>query len=299
MKRRRLSLTTRKSLTGHLFVLPLYIGFLVFVLPPLFQSIVFAFSDVVMDPDGYHMTMVGLENIRYIFTVDADYSRWLLESIANLFWQVPVILIASLFIAVILKSKFHGRTVVRAIFFLPVIIASGIIINIVKGDTVANSVLTGNVVSAGTVFQSTGLSDFLVRSGFSSSVVSFVTNIYNNMFDLLWKTGIQTIIFLAALQSISPSLYEASAMEGATAWEDFWKITVPMITPMILLNTLYTIIDSFMGADNYIMYKVMNNMKELRVDMAAAMAWVYFLVIAVVLLLVTWAFSRVTRSRNR
>ena len=293
---RRLSLRVKSAWTGRLFILPLYIGFIFFFLKPMLESLTFAFHTVTMAPNNYDMEFVGLDNIRYLFTQDPNFNRWLGESIINLLWQVPVILIASLLIAVILKSEFRGRTVVRGIFFLPVIIASGLIINLVRDDTVANSVLTGNVVASGTVFQSTALADMLIQSGLDAGIVSFVTTIYNNIFDLLWQTGIQTIIFLAALQSISSSLYEASAIEGATAWENFWKITVPMIAPMIMLNTFYTIIDSFTNTKNYIMKAVLEQMTRQR-GMASAMAWIYFLAIALILLVITLVFSHISKVK--
>ncbi len=294
---RRISLRAKSAWTGRLFILPLYIGFLLFFLRPVAESLSFAFHNVTMAPNQYDMEFVGFDNIRYLFTQDPNFSRWLWEAVVNLLWQVPVILIASLLIAVILKSNFHGRSLVRGIFFLPVIIASGLIINLVRDDTVANSVLSGNVVASGTVFQSTALSDLLVQSGLDAGIVSFITTIYNNIFDLLWQTGIQTIIFLAALQSISSSLYEASAIEGATAWEDFWKITVPMISPMIMLNTFYTIIDSFTNTKNYIMQAVLEQMVRQR-GMASAMAWIYFLAIALILLVITLVFSRIGKPKK-
>jgi ABC-type sugar transport system permease subunit len=141
-------------------------------------------------------------------------------------------------------------------------------------------VLTGNVVASGTVFQSTALADMLIQSGLDAGIVSFVTTIYNNIFDLLWQTGIQTIIFLAALQSISSSLYEASAIEGATAWENFWKITLPMISPHILVVMIYTIINSFVDTNTNIMAYIYDlTYDSFEFGLSAAMSWIYFIVI--------------------
>lgn len=293
-KKPRLSLTQRQAMTGRLFVLPFYIGFLFFFIGQLVQSITFCFNDVTFDPvNGVNTAWVGLENFNYIFKVDSNYTTKLVSSLAQLAWQVPVIVVASLFIAIILKSKFIGRTFVRAVCFLPVVLAGGIVMSIVKGDTVSASVMSGNMVSSGSVVDTDALQDLLVNMGLGEEITNFINTIYENLFGVLWSSGVQIIIFLAALQSIPTSLYEASAIEGATAWEDFWKITIPMIGPMIMLNIFYTIIDSALSTSNSVMGKVLTEYNRLNLDLSAAMGWTYFAIIAVVLIIVALAFRKV------
>lgn len=293
-KKFRLSLTQRQAMTGRMFVLPFYIGFLFFFVGQLVQSITFCFNDVTFDPlNGVNTTFVGLQNFDYIFTKDANYTTKLVSSLTQLAWQVPVIVVASLFIAIILKSKFIGRTFVRAVCFLPVVLAGGIVMSIVQGDTVSASVMSGNMVSSGSVVSTDALQDLLVNMGLGEEITNFINTIYENLFGVLWSSGVQIIIFLAALQSIPTSLYEASAIEGATAWEDFWKITIPMIGPMIMLNIFYTIIDSGLSTSNAIMEKVLTEYNNINLDLSAAMGWVYFLVIAVVLIIVALLFRKV------
>lgn len=296
-KKVHMDLERRSGWTGRFFALPFYIGFVYFYLMPLLQSIRFSFSNVTVDISRYNMSPSGFENYKYVLTGDQNFTTNLFSSLGQLLWQAPVILISSLFFAIILNSKFHGRTFVRTVFFLPVIIATGIVINIIKGDVVANSVLTGNVVAGGQIFQSVALQNLLIGTGLNAGMITFFTTISNNMFDLLWKTGIQMIIFLAGLQSIPPSLYEASAMEGATAWENFFKITIPMLSPIILVNLVYTVVDNFTDASNVVMRQVLKNTNLLRFGWASAMAWIYFLLISIVLTVVIGIFARITSDK--
>ena len=296
VKKSKLSLTAKKSWYGRLFILPFYLGFLFFFLKPLIQSLRFAFNDVTMGPNGYTLLFTKFENIDYVIKTDRDFTTNLVSSLGQMLWQVPVIIIVSLFFAMLLNQKFKGRVLVRAIFFLPVIIASGIVISIIKSDVVASSALSGSMVSSGDISQTSALNDVLVQSGLSEKVVSFITNIADNLFSIIWQTGIQMIIFLAGLQSIPATLYEASAMEGATKWEDFWKITLPMIKPIALVNTVYTIVDYFTSTDNKVMEQVLSNIRELRLGWASAMALIYFAVIGIILALVLFLFEGLKNS---
>lgn len=293
-KRFKLSLTARQAWTGRLFSMPFYIGFFVFFIGQVAQSIWFCFCDVDILPDtGLTWKWVGLEQFEHIFLEDATYSTKLIASLTELAWKVPVIVVASLFIAVILKSKFVGRTFVRGVCFLPVVLATGIVMDIVNTDTVSKSVMNGNMVSSGSMVSTDALGDLLVNMGLGSEITDFINMIYSNLFGVLWESGVQMIIFLAALQSISPSLYEASAIEGATAWEDFWKITIPMISPMIMLNIFYTIVESSISTNNAVMDKVITEYNAVNLDLSAAMGWVYFAVIAVVLGIIALLFRKV------
>ena len=291
---------SRRARKGRLFVLPFYIGLIFFFIKPIVQSLIFVFSDVGLTTGGFDLKWVGLKNLKYIFFTDPDFNKNLVSSMGSLLYQVPVILVSALFFAILLNAKFKGRTLVRAIFFLPVIIASGVIMEIINSDTFATSLITASegmdtVASAGNY----GLTSLLVDMGLGETVVEYFVYISSNLYDLMWRTGIQMIIFLAALQSISPSLYEASSLEGASAWENFWMITVPMIVPMILVNTVYTIIDSFTDASNAVMDQISAFFTDQQYDRAAAMSWVYFLLIGIILAAVFYLFTRGSRSERR
>lgn len=292
-KRFKMSLTARQAWTGRLFALPFYIGFAVFFFWQVAQSLWFSFCEVTVDVTGIHAPFVGLDQYEHIFLVDADFSQTLVKSLTQLAWKVPVIIVASLFIAVILKSKFVGRTFVRGVCFLPVVLATGIVMDIVNTDTISRNVMSGNMVSSGSMVDTNALGDLLVNMGLGDEITKFINMIYSNLFGVLWESGVQMIIFLAALQSIPPSLYEASAIEGATGWEDFWKITIPMIGPMIMLNIFYTIVESSISTNNAVMEQVMAEYYRVNLDLSAAMSWVYFAIIAVVLGIVAFLFRKV------
>ena len=186
MKRKfRLSLTQRQSWAGRCFVLPFYLGFLFFYLGPISQSIRFAFSDVEILNGALAIDFNSFDNFNTMFNVDSTYKTQLISTVTNLLWQVPVIIVASLFIALILKSKFHGRTLVRGVFFLPVVLAGGIVMSIVQSDTVSMQVMNGSMVSSGTMVDSNGLKDLLVNMGLGSEITGFINTIYSNLFNLL------------------------------------------------------------------------------------------------------------------
>ncbi len=289
----KMSLTQRQAWTGRLFVSPFYIGFFVFFFSQLVQSITFCFNSVTPMMGDLDMQFKGWGNFYHIFREDADYITQLVGSLTTLAWKVPVIIVASLFIAIILKSKFRGRTFVRGVCFLPVVLAGGIVMDIVQGDTISSSVMNGSMVAGGSMVDTNSLQDLLVNMGLGSEITSFINTIYANLFGVLWESGVQMIIFLAALQSISPSLYEASSIEGATGWENFWKITIPMISPMIMLNIFYTIVESSISTNNPVMDQVVATYNTMKLGISAAMGWVYFAVIAVVLGIVAFCFRKV------
>jgi len=295
-----MTISGRRAMTGRLFVLPFYIGFALFFLKPAVESLTFAFSDVTIKRGGFDVVFSGLKNLRYIFQTDPDFTKNLVASLTSLLYTVPVVIIASLFFAIVLNAKFHGRTVVRAIFFLPVIIASGVVMEIINSDTFASGLISSSQgMDAAVSASSYGLTELLIQMGLSEDIVSYFSYISSNLYDLMWRTGIQMIIFLAALQSISPALYEASAIEGASAWENFWMITIPMIAPMILVNIVYTIIDTFTDSANAVMDQITTVFRDQQYSRAAAMSWVYFLIIGVILGVVLFISARSGRSKSR
>ena len=300
MKKPKLTIEGRKAMSGRLFILPFTIGFLLFFLKPALESLTFVFNDVSLKVGGFTMQFVGLKNLKYIFLTDPDFNKNLVSSMTSLLYKVPVVIIASLFFAIVLNSKFHGRTFVRAVFFLPVIIASGVVMEIINSDTFATSLISSSEGMKTTISASSyGLTSLLVDMGLNEKVVEYFSYISSNLYDLMWRTGIQMIIFLAALQSISPSLYEASEVEGASAWENFWMITIPMISPMILINVVYTIIDTFTDSANVVMDQINSVFADQQYDRAAAMSWVYFLIIGLLLAIVLLLSSRGQRSERR
>lgn len=294
--KRTLSYKTKESLTARVFMLPFYIGFLMFSLKPLVETFVMVFNKVNIVYGGYEMDYVGSENINIVFYKDPDFLLNLFTSVGNMFWQVPTILFVSLFLAVLLNGNFKGRGFVRSVFFLPVIVVTGIVILIIQNDVVASAALQGEVVAGGKIEYNVGIDQLLVVAGFPQKIVSFFKTLTSNMFNLLWRSGIQIVLFLAGLQSIPTSLYEASSVEGATALDDFFKITLPMTLPIIIINTIYTIVDGFTDVSNLAMNQVMVAVSGLNFGVGAAMSWSYFALISVFILLVMLIFTKLSKK---
>ena len=213
----------------------------------------------------------------------------LLGGLQALVLEVPAIIVFSLFIAVVLNHKMLGRAVFRAIFFIPVIISTGVMQTVVAQDTVSSGADKGINDGSGGSGATEIISMLDVQQLFASmkvggELVMYVVNIVNNVYQIINYSGVQMLIFLAGLQSISPSIYEACQIEGATGWETFWKITFPMISPMILVNSVYTIIDSFTRTSNPAMSYI-DSVKD-EAAKATAASWIYFLIVALILAVV-------------
>lgn len=294
-------LEAKKNRMGYLFVLPFIIGLLAIFLPALYNSIVYSFSEVAIRLDDVQVTSAGFENYIKAFTEDTEFRVLLLSAMQRTVQDLVVIIIFSFFIATLLNQEFRGRGAARTIFFLPVILATGIIANADANSLVANTFAsntnTGAVISS--AFGSGGmqtllsLQDLLYSLNLPTTVMNTILTAVENTYNVVNSSGVQIIIFLAALQSISPSIFEAARVEGATKWEEFWKITFPMITPMILVNVIYTIVDSFTnpqyGILEYIQEQAFSNSK---IGFASALSWIYFIFVAVLLALVTAIISK-------
>lgn len=292
----KLSLKTKEALSARVFMIPFYLGFILFSAKPLVETFIMMFSNVEIQFGGYSMKNVGLENLVYIFTEDPDFLLNLFTSVGDMLWKVPCILFLSLFLAVIINGKFKGRGFVRSVFFLPVIVVTGVVITIIQSDVVANAALEGGVASGGKIEYSIGIDSLLIEAGLSSKIVDFFSTLSSNMFNLLWSSGIQIVLFLAALQGIPNSLYEASSVEGATKLDDFFKITLPMTIPIMIINTVYTIVDGFTDANNEAMNQVLIAVNRLKYGTGAAMSWSYFLLIGIFIALVMFVFSKLSKK---
>jgi len=292
----RLTLEGRKAAYGYLFILPWIIGFLFFFIKPLIQTAQFSFSDLSVEPTGYVLEYVGIKNYRDAFLSDANFPRNLTGSIKKMLTDTPVILIFSFFAALLLKQKFIGNSAVKTVFFLPVILASGVFSKMQAQVANLNTEDLKAAMSEGMqaipILQSVKLEQILLDAGLEK-LVPYITGPVNNIFNIMSLSGIQIFIFLAGLHSIHPSLFEACYIEGATGWETFWKITFPMISPLILVNTVYTVIDSFTAYSNTTMTYIYNAAFGLfKFGFSSAMAWIYFLCIGAILGIVMLLVSK-------
>ena len=289
-KRRKRSLDARRARAGYLFTLPFILGILLVYLPILLDSIWFSFNQEIPGPivDGmptYVIEFVGLDFYKEAFETP-DFVTALLAGLQQLVLEVPAVIIFSLFIAVVLNQKMVGRAAFRAIFFVPVIIATGIMETINASDAMQNmmsgGIDDGSGSSASDIVSAMDIEAMFAQFGFGSEIVSSVVGLVNNIYNIINYSGVQMLIFLAGLQSISPAIYEACTIDGATGWETFWKITFPMISPMILVNAAYTIIDAFTRETN----PVMTYIDTVKSNAAIAMSWIYFVIVVLIILVV-------------
>jgi ABC-type sugar transport system permease subunit len=288
-KNNKLSLTLegKNAVTGYMFILPFVIGLLAFMFLPILESLRMVFSDVNINlvKNGFSMDFSGMDNIKRVLMIDPEFNRLLVEEIGRMLLIVPAVIIFSLFAALILNQEFKARGFVRAVFFLPVILSSGIMIGLETNNTLLSSM--AEIIKEGNQMKSsiTGvLEDILVTEGAASDFMAYIFNIVNQIYNIAMASGIQIIIFLSALQTIPPSMFEAAKMEGATSWECFWKITFPMVSSLILVNVVYSVVDYFIRTDNRVMEKIrVTMMQRMEYGFSTAMAWIYFLAVIIII----------------
>jgi len=256
-KKKKLTLLQKRSLKGYLFILPWLIGFAFFYIRSLVMTVQFSFSklDVLPGAGGYTLKNVGFDNFIYAFRVHGSFKQTLTSSVGNMLIDVPLIIFFSLFMAMMLNKKFKGRGIVRAIFFLPVILNSEALKAAISlGETMMNGGVATQAAevgeASGTVlaFDIDYLINMFINFGLPVKIISYITTAVQRINDIISASGVQIIIFIAALQSITPSMYEVAKIEGATAYETFWKVTFPMVMPHIITNVVYTIVDNFAGS---------------------------------------------------
>ena len=298
-KRKVASLDKKKARAGWVFVLPFVIGFLLVYLPIIWNSIFMSFHSLhIVTGGGYTLEFVGLENYSDALFEDPLFVQTLITGLKELAFDVPAILIFSLFMAVLLNQKMAGRAVFRAIFFIPVILSTGIMESI-EGQNILGTMMEGSdsidgseKSAASEIVSVMDIERLFYSMKIGKELVEYVVKMINEIYDIVNRSGVQMLIFLAGLQSISPAIYEACRIDGCTSWETFWKITFPMISPMILVNAVYTIIDSFTTDSNSVM-KYINQIYQGSDGqvLSSAMAWMYFLIVMLILAAVAGIFS--------
>ena len=299
-RKKSASLDKRKARGGWIFVLPFVIGFIIIYLPIVIDSIRYSFFQIkVLSGGGFELIPVGWYNYNQALFVNPDFVETLVKGLGDMVFDIPMILIFSLFMAVLLNQKMIGRAAFRAIFFIPVILSTGIMGSIEASNTLGEYMENAEGIDDGSG-QSTAseiVSVMDVEQMFSGmavgqGLVTYVTTAINNIYDIVNRSGVQMLIFLAGLQSISPAIYESVQIDGATAWETFWKITFPMISPMILVNAVYTVIDSFTAESNIVMSFISGVYQEANGNvLSSAMSWMYFLIVIAIIAIVAAVFS--------
>ena len=300
-RKRGASLDKRKARAGWVFVLPFVLSFIIIYLPIVFDSIKYSFNKIkIGQGGGYTLEFVGWENYQEALFVDPGFVQTLTSGIQQLIFDIPAIVIFSLFMAVLLNQKMVGRAAFRAIFFIPVIISTGIIDKIDQANTMLDYMETEGGIEDGSGQDTTGeilsavdIERLFDNMAVGTELVTYVVSLVNNIYGIINRSGVQMLIYLAGLQSISPAIYESCDIDGATAWETFWKITFPMISPMILVNAIYTVIDSFTSQSNQVMTYISNvyNTATNGNVLSTAMSWLYFLIVIAIIGLVAALLS--------
>ena len=291
--KKKKTLAQKNAIAGYLFILPFIIGFIAFLGYPLIESIQMSLSEVTVGNGGFSMRFIGINNFKKAFTVDPEFNRFLTESISSMLYKVPATLVFSFFVALLLNQEFKGRGFVRAIFFLPVILSSGVIVGLEYNNTLLQGMEDVVKESGNNSSITATLQTILDTGGMGSKFFGYVFDILDSVYDIAIAAGIQIIIFLSGLQTISTSMYEAAKIEGCTAWESFWKITFPMVSSLILVNIVYSIIDFLIRTDNEVMEKINKTMSmQMDYGFSSAMAWSYFLCVMGIIAVVSLILSK-------
>lgn len=298
MKERNKAKKTRgiekvRNAYGYKFIAVWLVGQLLFVIRPIINSIQYSFSNVSINSGYVEKIFCGINHYKEMINSDALYMDNLRDALSNMFTSLPIIISLSLVLAMILNQKFKGRLLFRAIFFLPIVIASGVIMHVLSRDSLGIPLFT---MTSGAEYEYGGVIDFksiLSSLNMPYQITNFFTEYLGNVFGLIWSCGIQIILFLSGLQGIPEQLYEVSRVEGATKWEEFWYITIPMLKDVILLVLVYTMIALFTSLDNPVIeqsYMLMQNQQIY--DQSSAMLWGYFVVVGAVMGIVLLIYNR-------
>ncbi len=273
----------KKKRIGYIFTLPFIIGAVLFLLIPIISSLMYSFSNLNVTTSGFELEFVGWEHYHRLLFVDPDFLTDMLSMIGSTLPTIVMALIFSFFIASLLNQKFHGRGLVRGIFFMPVILSSGIYVQLEAGDSLSQAA-TETASSAATSGIAAAFTGMLTSMGLGETITNFLANMVGSISDIVQLSAIPIIVFLAGFQAISPSIFEAAHIEGATGWEVFWKISFPMVSPQILVAMVYIMIDSFVSSTNSMVQDIHSTTFEsLNYGLGAAMSWFYLLVLFVII----------------
>ena len=270
-----------KAKYGWICISPWIVGLILFFISPIIQSIIYSFSSVSLGVGGMNIQFVGLKNFRYIFLENADYLDYMAQAFVKFVYSFPVIIILSLILALMLNQEFKGRILFRALYFLPVIIAAGPVLK-----TVLSAEQSGisNIAQDESIAMSMfNVSEIVDAVGLPQQLATYFVSIIDGITGLIWNCGIQTVLFIAGMQAIPTLLYEVSKVEGATKWEEFWLITLPMLGRVILLVSVFTMVELMVDPTNPLISLAYSFMKSQFYGESSAMLWSYFVVIGLIM----------------
>lgn len=287
------SLQRIRSRYGYTFVAHWIIGLILFFAYPIYSSITYSFNDVKIEPGKIVTKYVGLTYFKKLLYEDSNYTNDLRNSLGMVFYSIPIIIALSLILAVLLNQNFKGKTFFRAIYFLPVIMSNSVIMNLLNGEFITMPLFSSGETGVGIIDYKAIISGLNIPNSLSPLLVFLLSNTIN----LIWSCGIQTILFLAGLQSIPASLYEVSKIEGANKWDEFWLITVPSLRNIISLVLIYTMIDLFSDAKNKVVSGAYALMVSQNFGESSAMLWFYFIIVLAVMVTVYILYQQLCVKR--
>ena len=286
-----------RSRYGMCFISPWIIGLVIFFILPIAQSVYYSFCSLSMGDNGIISKFIGMSNYNEIINVDPNYLGALKNSLVEIMYSLPVIFIISLILAMLLNQQFPGRTFFRALYFLPVVIASGVVISILFEVNTADVTDVGmdEAISSNMI----DFAEIIKKLGLPTQISKYLTSTLSNMFELVWNSGIQIILFISGMQSIPEMLYEVAKVEGCTKWEEFWFITLPMLSKVSLLVIVFTIVELLVSQQNVMMTLINQKLSSFQYGVGSAMAWFYFLIVGIVLGAVMFLLDRFWLKRWR
>ena len=301
--KRRLTMRHKEMLFGYAFILPVIIGIIYFFFPMLIRVVQYSFSDIEI-PFGERYVLIprGFDHFHNAFFVHPTYVRALTEAVTDILWNVPFIIFFSLFMAVLLNRQFPGRLLFRALFFLPVVLAiPGIQANMNNMADMIQAGIDGTQAvetAEEPLFNAWIIANILGNFGMPFQIIDFMVGAVARLQVVIRSSGVQMIIFLAALQAIPTSLYEVAQVEGATAYETFWKITLPMISPLILTNVVYTVVDNYIRSAPVNMAQALTGAAARNFGLSAAFSIITTIVMTTLILVSCLIISRKVFYQN-
>ena len=293
-KRKKHGVESLKSRYGLMFISPWIIGTVLFFITPLIQSVWFSFCEIDMTTGELIMNPIGFLNYRQALVVDPDYFGIFKNAIGTFLYSMPVIMILSLVLAIILNQQFKGRLFFRGLFFLTAIIAAGGVLSIISQST---SISSDNNVSSEVSSALLSADDIMAFLDLSPKVGAYVSEIVNNIFNLVWSCGIQTVLYISGLQTIPTSLYEVANVEGAHKWESFWFITFPILSKINILVLVFTSIELFTDLQSPMIKHIYALMLNGNYSTSSAKLWLYFMVVGLVLAVIMLLYRRLLQRR--
>ena len=293
MKKQNKRLMKKRNLFAYTFVGHWALGLALFFIYPLVSSMIFSFNDVKIQPGKIVTKFVGFSYYKQLLLEDPNYLNDLRDSLGFMFYSFPIIIALSLILAVLLNQRFKGRTFFRAVFFLPVMLSGSVVLNLLNGNFITIPLFSKGESGMGIIdYQA-----ILTNINIPAQIIPILTFLLSNTINLIWSCGVQTILFLAGLQSIPASYYEVSLIEGANKWDEFWQITVPSVRNIISLVLVYTMIELFANMKNKMVAKAYSRMIAQDFGESSAMLWFYFVIVLLVIGTIYVLYQRFCNKR--